>query len=728
MAMKLSQTDEHLNEHAIINSQPQGRGKAERITSNKIIFIAAGLGALSWIIESSIHVFLLNEGNLIEEIVNPDLHHLLIRSAIFILFFLFGVYAQVTITERKRAEEAIQDALNESSQRQKEISALLEGANSTLQYREFKDAARAIYDSCKAITGATAGYVALLSKDGTDNELVFLDSGGLPCSVDPLLSMPTRGLRGEVYRTGRALYDNNFTDSEWKKYMPEGHVSLSNVLFAPLKVEGTVIGLLGLANKPEGFNDKDVRMAGAFGELAAVSLINSRTLQSLEDAEAEHKTILTTAMDGYWLIDAKGNFLDVNDAYCILTGYSRDELLKMTIRDVEEKEAEEETERHIQRVIEKGSDRFETIHRCKNGRLVNIEISANYMDFGGGRFFVFLRDITERKRAERELLARHEELAALYEVSSMISRTIELDRLFTDILNTITRLDIFMVERKGGIFVIEGENMKLVSHLGHDETFLTLHKNMKVGDCLCGLSAKTGEIIISGNCEKDSRHTVAYEGMKPHGHIILPIKNKNAVSGVLYLYLPADISIDDDKIKILKYIGTQIGIGIEKARLYEETRASSLHDPLTGLANRRLMDVVYEKSFALSKRLGMPFSVIMSDIDRFKHYNDTYGHTAGDKLLVDIAKIVTKEIRGMDLAVRYGGEEFLILLPETDLDGAYNLAERIRNAVENETDVTMSFGISSFKQGMKRKDLVRKADEALYQAKQSGRNRVVVSG
>jgi PAS domain S-box-containing protein len=191
------------------------------------------------------------------------------------------------ITERKRAEATLRDALGEAQQRQAEITALLEGSRAVLEYRAFRDAARAIFDSCKNLIGATGGYVALLSEDGTENHVLFLDPGGRPCAVDPALPMPIRGLRGEVYRTGQAAYHNDFAVSNWVELLPAGHVGLVNVLFAPLVLDGKAIGLLGLANKPGGFTENDVRLASAFGDLAAIALRNSRTLESLEQSEAE---------------------------------------------------------------------------------------------------------------------------------------------------------------------------------------------------------------------------------------------------------------------------------------------------------------------------------------------------------------------------------------------------------------------------------------------------------
>ena len=131
--------------------------------------------------------------------------------------------------KRQQAEEMLHKALQESQWRQTEVSALLEGSRAVLEYRGLPDAARAIFDSCKNLIGATGGYIALLSADETENEVLLLDTGGLPCHVDPSLPMPIRGLRGEVYGAGQVMYENNFSESKWPQYMPEGHVKLDNI-------------------------------------------------------------------------------------------------------------------------------------------------------------------------------------------------------------------------------------------------------------------------------------------------------------------------------------------------------------------------------------------------------------------------------------------------------------------------------------------------------------------
>jgi signal transduction histidine kinase len=202
-----------------------------------------------------------------------------------------GYFAAVfeDITERKKMEQKVSNSLEESKRRESEISALLKSSKAVLQNKEFPDSARAIFDAAKELIGATAGYVALLSDNGLENEVLFLDAGGLPCTVDPSLPMPIRGLRAEAYNSGKVTVENVFNKSEWTKFMPNGHVQLKNVLFSPLKIEQRPVGVIGLANKHGGFNERDAEMAMAFGEIASIALANSKMLEMLEENEKELK-------------------------------------------------------------------------------------------------------------------------------------------------------------------------------------------------------------------------------------------------------------------------------------------------------------------------------------------------------------------------------------------------------------------------------------------------------
>lgn len=134
-----------------------------------------------------------------------------------------------------------------------------------------------------------------------------------------------------------------------------------------------------------------------------------------KNEEEQFKIMVRTSLDGFWITDRQGRFLEVNDAYCQLIGYSREELLNMRISDVEALENPEDTTRHINKLLANGSDCFETCHRHKNGHLVDVEVSANYSDLYEGRFYCFLRDITERKEKEAQIynLAHYDALTGL---------------------------------------------------------------------------------------------------------------------------------------------------------------------------------------------------------------------------------------------------------------------------------------------------------------------------
>ena len=185
--------------------------------------------------------------------------------------------------------------------------------------------------------------------------------------------------------------------------------------------------------------------------------------------------------------------------------------------------------------------------------------------------------------------------------------------------------------------------------------------------------------------------------------------------------------------RLLESLALQIAAALQNAHLYE----LAMVDGLTGLFVRRYFDARIEEEIERSKRYGTPFSVVMMDVDDFKKLNDTYGHLVGDRVLKAIANVVKAQMRGVDTAARYGGEEIAVILPRTEMVGAYALAERIREAVAElrlTTDddppkvlgVTASLGCAAFPESKAEsgEDLVRRADRALYRAKKTGKNRV----
>jgi PAS domain S-box-containing protein len=335
---------------------------------------------------------------------------------------------QVSLPKRTETERTTKktrkNAMTKSYQHQKETEALLEAARAIMRHQTFRDAAQSIFDICKNFTGATSGYVALLSKDGTENEVLFLDAGGLPCTVDQSLPMPIRGLRGEAYQTGKTVYDNDFSKSKWMRFMPQGHVALDNVMFAPLVIEGKTVGLLGLANKPGGFTEDDIRLASIMGDFISIGLVNSKTLEELEYSDQRFRSITESIPDGMVTIDAHGDIVFWNHAMEKMFGYTAEEMLGKPITIIMPERFHENHKSSLNRVTSGGKPRIigktvAIIGLRKDASEFPLELSLAKWNTGEGIFFTaVVRDISERKQIEKTLKESEDKFRSLVESTS----------------------------------------------------------------------------------------------------------------------------------------------------------------------------------------------------------------------------------------------------------------------------------------------------------------------
>ena len=223
--------------------------------------------------------------------------------------------------------------------------------------------------------------------------------------------------------------------------------------------------------------------------------------------------------------------------------------------------------------------------------------------------------------------------------------------------------------------------------------------------------------------------------LKTKHFVTVPLKAKDKTIGIILvdnIFTKKPITKDD--IRILTMFANQAGLAIENSHLYEKTVDLSHADSLTNLINHGRFQYLLSREVKIMLKLKKPLSLIMIDIDNFKNFNDTLGHPAGDKVLINIARILKRICRSTDILARYGGEEFVVVLPDTNKEAAWGLAERLRQAIEKtdfpgedvqpNKNLTISLGLASFPDDAKNKSaLIAKADNALYQAKAAGKNR-----
>ena len=226
-------------------------------------------------------------------------------------------------------------------------------------------------------------------------------------------------------------------------------------------------------------------------------------------------------------------------------------------------------------------------------------------------------------------------------------------------------------------------------------------------------------------------------------YMCVPMVVHSETVGLLHLQLDTD-SIRSEAVQRLEVVqqlaatfADQVALAVTNLRLRETLRQQSILDPLTGLHNRRYLKEVMQRELARTERKKTMLAVIILDVDHFKRFNDTYGHEAGDTVLRSLAQLIERQIRGSDIACRYGGEEFILVLPEASLNIARQRGELLREAAQSihitsggKTlgPVSISLGLALFPQhGHTTEELIQAADAALYRAKQAGRNRLMIA-
>lgn len=355
-----------------------------------------------------------------------------------------------------------------------------------------------------------------------------------------------------------------------------------------------------------------------------------------------------------------------------------------------------------------------------------------------GQIEIILENLVKKSLIESqnaELNEKVYDLMSLNNASKMISASLDIEEIFKSSVDMFTEV---AQSIKGCILYYEKEHDKLIvkSLKGYNDKNL-VGEFIKIDkETINYLKENQAGIILTELRESESvlinyylKNREFFKKIK--SEVIIPLLANDEFIGIILLgmrfmeegYKPANM-------EVFATLGSQIAISTYNAKLYN----LAITDGMTKLYLHRYMQSRLEEELARAKRYGRDIAFIMTDIDHFKKFNDTYGHQIGDHVLISVASIIKNRVRKTDVAARYGGEEFAVVLPETTEDGAYALAEAIRKEVEEsdfEIDnkvlkVTISIGVSYFNSStmsdISKEEFIKRADKALYHSKESGRN------
>ena len=317
------------------------------------------------------------------------------------------------------------------------------------------------------------------------------------------------------------------------------------------------------------------------------------------------------------------------------------------------------------------------------------------------------------------------DMSLLYEIGQGINQTIDLEQLYQEVIGVFKRhlrLEHFSLM----LWDSKEQVLKVKAAFGFEKQLTVMQMTFQSGEGIAGEVLKTGKEIYVGDVRAEEKFQD--KGLETHGSIFaVPLNYKGETLGVINFGREHPYAFGANDVKILTLVANQVSLAIANAKLYTQTRELSVTDELTGVFNRRHFAQVLQLEWKRAVRFKRELSLLMIDVDFFKRYNDTYGHLKGDEVLKGLGSLLTENLREVDTVARFGGEEFIVLLPDTDKRGALAVAEKLRHMVQEKIrSITISVGVANYPEDVtEMDDLIDHADIALYDAKDSGRNRVL---
>lgn len=488
--------------------------------------------------------------------------------------------------------------------------------------------------------------------------------------------------------------------------------------------------------------DKVVGVVGAF-----------RDISWRKQAEAEVKrahqfmeNIIENSAEGIGIVDRKGAVVKWNKASEIIYGYTFKELEGKSAFDLYgDKDALAKMTIHLR---QHGFVRnYEIPMLRKNGTAFPCSLSIKVLRDEEGKNMgsvTIARDLTEEKEREAKLHEANQKLQGLVDESDERNRNMTLLQEMSDVFQSCQTsgetysaiahfAPKFFQEYSGSLYLLNNtKNLFEMTALWGEAP--PGEMNFESDECW-SLRRTRAYLVPDSGAVMNCRHV---NPPLPGSYLCVPMMAQGEIIGILHMR--KEVTEAAEYMKNIGQFATTVAeamaLALANLKLRETLRNQAIRDGLTGLFNRRYLEETLDRELSRGKRQGNALGVIMMDLDHFKEYNDTYGHNAGDDLLCAMGELLQEQVRREDVACRYGGEEFLLIMPGAPLETVIERANEINSSVKRLhttssalKPITISAGVAVFPtHGSNGKEVVRAADAALYQAKEEGRDRVVVAG
>ncbi len=500
---------------------------------------------------------------------------------------------------------------------------------------------------------------------------------------------------------------------------------IQSLLLVPISHGSDLFGFAGFdsVRRNREWGEKEVNLLQIFGSLVGAAFFRQRSEKKIEESKRRLELALEGGNLGTWDWNVKTNEVRFNEQWAEMLGYGLEELdprlstWEEMVHPDDLPEAREKLNEHLEGKTDYYEAEFRMQHKSGDwiwvldrGKVIERDEEGNPVRASGTHL-----DITERKKAEQAIDGERNKLRNLHDVVDELQQQDTEEDLLQTTIDVAERALEFEI---CSIMLVRGD--KLVSEALSPGVDFKAPTSFQVDEGVAGETLQKGQTI----CLDDVRNFS--EAKDPADRFRAAISSPIGELGVIQVISEEVADFDKQDVELTEILAGHLREELKRVRLEEELRQQAIRDPLTDLYNRRYFNETLGKEFQQAKRYDKPLAFLMIDVNRFKEINDRYSHQIGDEVLKEVANLLEDNVRGADTVVRYGGDEFLVMMPETN-GGVSNTANRLNdqlNRWNERTDLldfplTLAMGISHWSPDQERdvEEALREADEKMYEDK-----------